>query len=43
MIDDLPDITNAERARRFEEALTRYNNEWDTTSNLIDLLADARH
>ncbi|KAA0214971.1 MAG: hypothetical protein EDM82_08490 [Cyanobacteria bacterium CYA] len=43
MTDDLPDITNAERASRFQAALTRYNDEWDTASNLIDLLADARH
>lgn len=43
MTDDLTDITNAERAARCEAALARYNDEWDTTANLIDLLADARH
>ncbi|QOJ14000.1 MAG: hypothetical protein HRU75_04820 [Planctomycetia bacterium] len=37
------DITNAERAERFDQALARYNDEYDTVANLIDLLADARH
>jgi hypothetical protein len=43
MTDSFPDITNAERAERFDAAVTRYNDEYDTHANLIDLLADARH
>lgn len=37
------DITNRERAERFHAAIRSYNDEWDVDTNLIDLLADARH
>jgi hypothetical protein len=37
------EITNAERAVRFELALMHYNDEFDPVANLTDLLADARH
>ncbi|MCA9281072.1 MAG: hypothetical protein H6812_10630 [Phycisphaeraceae bacterium] len=37
------DFTNDDRAARCERALAVYNDEYDTASNLIDLLADARH
>lgn len=40
---DRPDITNAERADRCESTLAGYNDDYDTVTNLIDLLADARH
>ena len=40
---NLLDIANAERVARCEAALARYNDEYDTAANLIDLLADARH
>lgn len=34
---------NDERSRRCDAILAHYNDEWDKKSNLIDLLADARH
>jgi hypothetical protein len=36
-------LTNARRAKRCEKLLRRYDADSDLTTNLIDLLADARH
>ncbi|MGD9790586.1 MAG: hypothetical protein AB7Q00_12705 [Phycisphaerales bacterium] len=36
-------FTNADRVKRFTDTLAAYNDEYDLDSNLIDLLADARH
>jgi hypothetical protein len=36
-------ITNAERAERARKALEAYNDEYDLTTNIVDLLADLQH
>ncbi len=36
-------MTNNDRAERCARTIRQYNDEWDEKSNLIDLLADARH
>lgn len=37
------EITNAERAERFQTTLESYHDEHDVPANLIDILTDARH
>ena len=42
MNSDLP-IPNAERANRARKAIAGYNDEYDLTANIVDLLTDLQH
>jgi hypothetical protein len=39
----MKDFTNADRAKRAKAALKKYNGDWDTVTNALDLLVDLQH